>query len=155
MIALKLVRFIEGHSEDLAHGLIHRVELTAKCTDFQKVPRLELENRAHEIYQNLAEWLLNKTETDIENTFRSIGRRRAEQGVRFSHFYWVMMETKELLWEFLEREGLHETPVDLRAAFELIRLTEQFFERAIYYAALEYEEYRLRESERHVMAVHV
>jgi hypothetical protein len=155
MIALKLVRFIEAHSEELAHGLIRRVEQTAKCTDFQKVPRQELENRAHEIYQHLAEWLLDTTEGTIENTFRAIGRRRAQQGVRFSHFYWVMMETKEQLWEFLEREGLHETPVELRAGFELIRLTEQFFERAIYYAALEYEEYRMREAERHARAVEV
>jgi hypothetical protein len=155
MIALRLVRLIEAHSEELAHGLIEKMERCEKCTDLHRAPRRELESRAHEIYRNLSDWLLTKTEADIERVYRKIGQRRAEQGVHFSHFYWAMIVTKEQLWEFLEREGLHETPIDLRAGMELFHLTEQFFERAIYYAALEYEEYRMRESERHAVAVHV
>lgn len=155
MIALKLVRLIEAHSEELAHGLIERMQKCEKCSDLARAPRQELEARAHEIYRNLSDWLLTKTETDVEKVYRSIGRRRAEQGVHFSHFYWAMIVTKEHLWEFLDCEGLEDTPINLRAAFELFRMTEQFFERAIYYAALEYEVYRIRESERHAMAVHV
>lgn len=155
MIALKLVRLIEVHSEELAHGLIRKMEKCDKCSDLRKAPRQELEHRAHEIYQNLTTWLLTNTEAEIENRYRALGRRRAEQAVRFSHLYWAMIVTQEHLWEFLEEEGLHETPIDLRAGFELVRLTERFFERAIYYMALEYEDYRLREAERHAVAVHV
>ncbi len=155
MIALKLVRLIEAHSEELAHGLVQKLEKCEKCSDLHRAPRQELESRAHEIYRNLSDWLLTKTEPDVERVYRAIGRRRAEQGVHFSNFYWAMIVTKEHLYEFLDREGLHETPLELRAGFELFRMMEQFFERAMYYAALEYEVYRIRESERHAMAVHV
>jgi len=140
MIALRLVRLIEAHSESLAHGLMHKLEATPKCSDLSKVPRYEMEERCREVYQHLSDWLIRSTEVDIEREYRRIGRRRLEQGVRFSHFYWAVVIIKEHLWDSLMHEGVTETPLDLRAGFELIRLIEQFFERAIYYVALEYEQ---------------
>ncbi len=140
MIALRLVRLIETHSETLAHGLMRRLEATPKCSDLSRVPRQEMEERCREVYQNLSEWLTHKTESDIEREYRLIGRRRVQQGIRFSHFYWAVVVIKEHLYDFLVREGITETPLDLRAGFELMRLVEQFFERAILYVELEYEE---------------
>ncbi len=139
MIALRLVRLIETHSETLAQNLMRKVDTTGKCSDLHKVPRTEMEARAREVYQNLSDWLIHKTESDIEREYRRIGRRRVEQGVHFSHFYWAMIYIKEELYEFLLREGVTESPLDLRAGFELVRLIEQFFERAVLYVALEYE----------------
>ncbi len=139
MIALRLVRLIESHSELLAQNLMRKLDLMDKCSDLNKVPREELEARCREVYQNLTDWLIRKHESDIEREYRRIGRRRVEQGVRFSHFYWAVIAIKEELYDFLNREGVTETPLDLRAGFELIRLIEQFFERAILYVACEYE----------------
>lgn len=139
MIALRLVRLIEAHSETLAQNLMRKLDSTEKCSDLRKVPRTEMEARAHEVYQHLSDWLIRKTESDIEREYRHIGRRRVEQGVHFSHFYWAMIYIKEELYDFLLREGITESPLDLRAGFELIRLIEQFFERAVLYVALEYE----------------
>lgn len=140
MIALRLVRLIEAHSETLAHGLMRKLESTPRCSDLSRVPREEMEERCREVYQHLTDWLTHKTEPDIEREYRRIGRRRVEQGVRFSHFYWAVMVIKEYLYEFLLREGITETPLDLRGGFELMRMIEQFFERAILYVAYEYEQ---------------
>lgn len=140
MIALRLVRLIEAHSESLAHGLMRKIEATPKCSDLSKVPRYEMEERSREVYQHLSDWLIRCTESDIEREYRRIGRRRLQQGVRFSHYYWAVVVIKENLWDFLIREGVTGTPLDLHAGFELIRLIEQFFERAIFYVALEYEQ---------------
>ncbi len=154
MLALRLVRLIESHSEMLARGLMTRIMVSAKCNDLHKVPEQELEERSREIYRNLSDWLLHKTESDIEHTYRRIGRRRAEQGVSFSQFYWAIIMTKEHLWDFLIQEGVTETPLDLQGSFELIRLTEQFFERAIYFVAEEYEEYARKEHGHHGHVLH-
>ncbi len=142
MIALRLVRLIEHHSDQLSEGLMKKLDACDKCRDLRKVPRPEIEERSREIYQHLSEWLVNKTEHDIEHTYRHIARRRFEQGVPLSALYWAYVVTKEHLWGYLIREGATESPLDLRAGFELIRLMEQFFETATYYAALEYEELR-------------
>ena len=142
MIALRLVRLIEHHSDQLAEGLLLKLDACHKCPDLKKVPRQETEERSREIYQHLSEWLVNKTEHDIEHTYRRIARRRFDQGIALSSVYWAFVVTKEHLWDYLMHEGATESPLDLRAGFELIRLMEQFFETAMYYMSLEYEELR-------------
>ena len=152
MIALRLVRLIEQHSTPLAEGLMRKLDSCEKCSDLRRVPRQEVEERSREIYQHLSEWLVNKTEGDIERTYRRIARRRYEQGVSLSQLYWAMVITKEHLWDYLIHEGATESPLDLRAGFELIRLMEQFFEAAIYYMSKEYE-FCNREQLKRVVAV--
>lgn len=124
---------------------MRKVEACERCSDLRKVPRHEVEERSREIYQHLSEWLVNKTETDIERLYRNIARRRFEQGVSLSQLYWALVITKEHLWDYLIHEGATESPLDLRAGFELIRLMEQFFETAIYYMSLEYEELQVQQ----------
>jgi|SRR5205823_12278745 len=80
MIALRLVRLIENHSDELARELINKLHASARTTDMQKVPEGELRGRIHEILQHLSEWLLTKTATDIETRFRDLGAHRAAQG---------------------------------------------------------------------------
>jgi hypothetical protein len=138
MLALRLVRLIETHSETLAQGLVVKLLNSERTRDFQKVPQEELQDRAREVYHNLADWLLSKTESDVELQYTELGRRRAAQGVNFSQFLWALIITKEHIWRFLQTEALVEQPVELFGEFELLRLLEQFFDRALYYASLGY-----------------
>ncbi|MDT8070965.1 MAG: hypothetical protein ROO76_22620 [Terriglobia bacterium] len=140
MIALRLVRLIEHHSDQLAEEMMRKLEICDKCRELRKVPRAEIEERVREIYRQLSDWLVNKTERDIEHMYRQVARRRFEQGVPLSTVYWAIMTSKENLWDYLVHEGVTENPLELQAGFELIRMMEQFFETAVYYLSLEYEE---------------
>jgi hypothetical protein len=139
MIAIRLVRLIEAHSDDLARSLMEKLQTSTQLEDLHRVPREELEGRVKEIYGNLCNWLVRKTERDIERRYLSIGMRRAAQGVRLSTVIFAILATKEHLWEFLEREGLVDRPLELFQEIELLRLVEKFFDRAVYYAARGYE----------------
>jgi hypothetical protein len=138
MIALKLVHLIERHSEELAHSLIHKIENSPKCAELKKVPRKEIESRAFEVYQCLSDWLLNKTEYDIERTYVALGSHRCRQGIAFNNVFWGIILTKENLWDFLQRECLEENALELHSEFELLRMLDQFFDRALYYVAVGY-----------------
>jgi len=139
MLAYRLVRLIETHSDALANGLLQRVQTAETARDYMKVPAEELKTRVYEVYRHLGEWLLGKSEFDIENRYVEIGRRRAEQGVALSQLVWTIIQTKENLWDFLRRESVLDRPVEIFGELELLQLLEQFFERAIYYAAVGYE----------------
>jgi hypothetical protein len=89
----------------------------------------------------LSEWLLIKTGRDIEQRYVEIGERRASQGVALSDFCWAIVMTKEHLWEFLQREGLICGPVEIYGEMELLRLLDQFFDRALCFATEGYEQY--------------
>ena len=140
MIALRLVRLIETHSEELAEGLTQKLLCLERTRDLRSVPANELHHRCHEVYRNLSEWLLNKTDHDVEVVYRALGARRAEQGVSMASLAWAILLTKEHLWSFLEWEGVYGGLHNVFGELELLRLLDQFFDRALYYATEGYEE---------------
>jgi hypothetical protein len=140
MIALRLVRLIETHSEELAEGLTQKLLSSERTRDLRMVPAHELHHRCHEIYRNLSEWLLTKTDHDVEHVYKALGMRRAGQGVSMAALAWAILLTKEHLWSFLDGEGVHGGLHNVFGELELLRLLDQFFDRALYYATEGYEE---------------
>jgi hypothetical protein len=140
MLLYRLVRLIESHSDGLASSLLRKVQENEHTREFSKVSAEELRGRVYEIYRHLGDWLLGKSEFDIEKRYLEIGARRAEQGVPVSQLIMVIVLTKENLWEFLRKESPLDRPVEIFGELEMLQLLEQFFDRAIFYAALGYEQ---------------
>jgi translation initiation factor 2 beta subunit (eIF-2beta)/eIF-5 len=139
MLGLALVRLIESHSETLARGVAEQIVTSERTSDFREIPPEELQQAATEVYRNLGEWLLQKTERDIKLRFETIAIRRSHQGVRLHQFVWALMISRDHLWHFLQREACADNVVDLHGELELHRRLHQFFDRAIYYGILGYE----------------
>jgi len=139
MIALRLVRLIEDHSDELAQGLLEKFRSSPRTQDFSNVPAQELRERVHEILYHLSEWLLQKKDSDIEKRYREIGARRSAQHVSLSDYCWAIVLTKEHIWEFLQRQGFLQSPLEIYGELELLRLLDQFFDRAMYYVTEGYE----------------
>jgi len=140
MLGSRLVALIESHSDVLAKGLVEKLCNSTRTASFRGVAKEELGKAAHEIYSNLSDWLLTKTESDIELRYSSIGARRAAQGIPLQELVWAMMMSKEHLWAYLQREVIVEGPVAIFGELELLRLLDQFFDRALYYATVGYNE---------------
>jgi hypothetical protein len=151
MMLYRLVRLIETHSQSLSSCLLDRVQTAELTPYYQKnVPGEELKERVYEIYRHLGEWLIGKDESHLEQRYLQIGASRAAQRVPMSEVIWVIVLTKENLWEFIKKEAVLERPVEVFGELEMLQLLEQFFDRAIYYASIGYElevaEQVLRES---------
>ena len=139
MLAYRLVRLIETHSDALAGSLLARVQTSDHVIAYRNVPSEELKQRVYEIYRHLGDWLLGKSEFDIEKRYLEIGARRAQQNVPLSQLVWTIMLTKENLWEFLKKEAVLERPTEVFGELEMLQLLDQFFDRATFYAAVGYE----------------
>lgn len=139
LLAYRLVRLIETHSDELAAGLLEKLRQCPQTCHYGEVSAEEFKQRTFEIYQHLGEWLLGKTEADIERRYMEIGARRKVQNVELSQLICAISLVKEHLIEFLNREAIREKPVEVMGEMEVLQLLEQFFDRAIYYAALGYE----------------
>jgi hypothetical protein len=140
MLAIKLVRLIETHCEALSFGLTEQLHKSPRTTDFRRIPRVDLQMAAGQVYRNLGEWLLQKTEGDIARHFKGIATQRADQGISLHQLIWALMLTRDHIRHFLRREGLADNIVALHGEIELQQLLDQFFDRAVYYAVLGYEE---------------
>jgi hypothetical protein len=140
MMLYRLVRLIETHSQALAACLLDRVQTSELTQSYrQNVPGEELKERVYEIYRHLGEWLIGKDESHLEQRYLEIGARRASQRVPLSELIWVIVLTKENLWDFIKKEAVLERPVEVFGELEMLQLLEQFFDRAIYHAAVGYE----------------
>ncbi|MGI9103193.1 MAG: hypothetical protein ACR2IF_12220 [Terriglobales bacterium] len=140
LLAYRLVRLIETHSDRLAEGLLVKLQHCEKCKDFRRVPGEEFRQRVYEVYDHLGEWLMGKKEEDIARRYVEIGKRREAQGVPLSQLTYAIVLTREHLWNYLKHESNIEKPVEVFGELEMMELLEQFFDRALYYAALGYEE---------------
>ena len=141
MIALSLVRVIERHSDELARQLVAKLETSPRTADLRKVPIEELQRQIEEILQQLSQWLLTKTAHEIEQHYSELAKRRASQGVALSDFCWAIAQSKQHLWEFLQRQGFTSSPVKIYGEMEFLHLLDQFFDRAVCFAAEGYEQY--------------
>lgn len=139
MLAYRLVRLIENHSDTLANGLLRKVHNSDYTTSYQQVPAEELRERVYEIYRHLGDWLMGKTEFDIEKRYLEIGARRAHQHVPLSQLTMTIILTKENLWEFLKSQAVLDRPTEVFGELEMLQLLDKFFDTAIYYAAVGYE----------------
>jgi hypothetical protein len=136
----RLVRLIESHSKELAAELLARTRQSPHFTTFNKVPDHELRQRVYEIYSQLGQWLMTRTEADIEHQYSQIGARRYHQGVVLSELLWAIMLTKDNLWDFLYRESWPGFEIEVLAEHDMFRMIDHFFNRAMYHAARGYEQ---------------
>jgi hypothetical protein len=139
MIALRLVRLIEKHSDDLARGLMTKLATRAELAEMGKVPPEEVRQRVHEIYRHLGDWLLDRTESEVARRYEEIGRRRARQGVPVSTLVAAIAAVKGQLWEFLRSEAAADTPVEIFGELELLERIDRFFDQATIHAVHGYE----------------
>ncbi len=140
MVANRLVRLIESHSEELAESLVKKLHTSERTTAYRNISPHELTAAVLEVYQNLGEWLLTKTESDVELHYRELGKRRLSQGVPLSQFMSLMLMTKEHLWGYLRRESISDGALQLYGELEFLQSLTTFYDRAIYYATLGYEQ---------------
>ncbi len=140
MFSYRLVRLIETHADELAAGLEKRVAGSRQVTHFSDISAQELRERVYEIYRHLGEWLLGKNELDVEQRYREIGSRRAQQKVPLSEVVQAIVLVKENLWDFLKSEAVTDRAIEIMGELELLQMLEMFFDRAIYYGVVGYEE---------------
>ena len=139
LLAYRIVKLIETHSDGLARSLQRRYRECGKVSAYSNVPAGELTDKVYDVYRHLGNWLLGKTESDIEQRYLEIGAQRAAQGVPVSQVVWMICLVRENLWDYMREHAELERPAEIFSELELLEMLDQFFHLAIYYAALGHE----------------
>jgi hypothetical protein len=142
MLALKMVRLIEAHSDALAERLVQRIRSSQHITAYKDLPDEDLKELAAEVYRHLGAWLMEKPEGEIERFFSYKAIRRADQGIPLSDLVWALMITKENLFRYIQANIEVQHAYELFGELEIIQAIDQFFDRAIYFVTVAYEKAR-------------
>jgi hypothetical protein len=140
------MKMIEAHAQSLAETLEAKLLRSERCADYTRVSPEEMKTLVGGIYGHLGEWLITRTEEDIERRYSMIGARRAEQSVPVSQLVWCIVLVKENLWDYLRDNEDLENTSQIFGELELTQMVDQFFDRALYYAVRGHE--RVREAHR-------
>jgi hypothetical protein len=133
------MKLIESHADQLVEALKERITASERCADYGNVSSEELKTLVGGIYGQLGQWLVTRTEEDIEKRYTMIGTRRAEQNVPVSQLLWCIVLVKETLWSYLKSVDALENTSQIFGELELMQMVDQFFDRAMYFAVRGHE----------------
>jgi len=139
ILAHKLMRMIETHAQPLTETLEAKILRSERCESYSRIPSGEMKTLARRMYENLGEWLVSRTEHEIESRYDIIGERRAQQGIPMSQVAWFIVLVKENLWDYLRENEDIENTSQIFGELELTQMVDQFFDRAMYHAIRGYE----------------
>lgn len=138
MLSTRVVRMIELHSDELAADVVERLRHSSRTAEYLKLPKDELRHDAARIYRHLGDWLLTKSETEVEFSYTQLGMARARQGIPIGDFVWALIIIKENLWRYLQANLTADRAFELYGELEFAQLVNRFFDRALYYGTLGY-----------------
>jgi hypothetical protein len=140
-LAKSLVSLIERNADSLARRWLEIVQ-TDPCTPtFHRWDEGQLYTRVFKVYSNLGQSISEQTtKTDVEREYVRLGRQRYAEGFALSEVIRALYISRRVLWLKVQTEGLLDTALDLSLALELNNRVVLFFDRAIYFTAVGYEE---------------
>jgi hypothetical protein len=140
MRALKLVQHLRADADSMSERLLEKIRSSRRCSELLlKVPADEHKRYAVDIYRDLMEWLVAETDSLIEARYVELGKLRAQQGIPFSHLFWAVCITRDFLCDYIQQECLIDEPVEFWGGVMLIRSLNQFFDRALYFSLIGYQ----------------
>ncbi|HLH08641.1 MAG TPA: hypothetical protein VKW78_15490 [Terriglobales bacterium] len=135
-----MFQIVETHSRELSLSLAKKLRTSERTKGYRNIPEVDLAELGLQVYENLSEWLLTKTSSDIELRYKELGNRRAQQGIPLSQLIWALLLSKEELWALLQRERFADRILELYGEREFARMLDNFFDQALYFATRGYEE---------------
>jgi hypothetical protein len=134
MVGSNFTKLVEKHSEELSRQLAQKLHASSRTKSFHEIPIEDLERDINILYHNLGDWLLYRTEADVQARYRELGGRRARQGISAQELVWAFTIAKEHIISFLRREAVADSALALFSELEFVMSLMQFFDRAIYFA---------------------
>jgi hypothetical protein len=136
----KLVKLIEKNAKQLSINWLSDVRRHPDTPTYHKFNEEELYNRAFDVYSRLSKWISKETsKEEIHKHYFALGIQRRKEGFALSEVIQAMIITRRHIWLKVMSEGFLDTALDMYKALELNNRVILFFDRAIHFTALGYE----------------
>ncbi|MBS1212534.1 MAG: hypothetical protein H6R26_1151 [Proteobacteria bacterium] len=140
-LTMSLVSLIERNAEALTKRWLEIVRIHPNTPTYHRWDERQLYARVFKVYSNLGQSISERTtRQDIEREYIELGHQRHAEGFALSEVIQALIISRRVLWLKIEADGFLNTALDLNLALELNNKVVLFFDRAIHYTALGYEE---------------
>lgn len=144
---LEFARFIEKFSDHITEAFLedtfHKRELLAQYQLGEKM----LQDLANNVLAEFAKNIDKKTQVEtIADKYVQLGIRCREDGLSFSEMVRAFILLKRHIWIFFQDSNFAGQPFDVRSIVALNNRTALFFDRAVYYFLVGFEQADSEES---------
>ncbi len=137
----RLVKIIESHADELSRNLLQDLRKRDSTSTFHTYDEKEIYERAFNVYSHLGKWISRETTKDkIAKHYTALGAKRRKEGFALSEIIQALIMTRRHLWLKVLAEGFLDTALDLNQALDLNNRVMLFFDRAIFYTAVGYQQ---------------
>jgi hypothetical protein len=142
----KLVKTIEKNSDTIAERWVDEVAKSPYTRSYWNVPREELHERAASICRRMGYFLDRKLPKEkMASFYKKIGENRRSHGYEVEEVVMALMLLKREIWLFILQEGLLTKNIEVSQALLLNNRVILYFDRAIYYVAMSYQDFEDKE----------
>jgi hypothetical protein len=140
-ICKRLVDLIEHNADRLTRDWLADVKRRPETPTYHDHPDELLYERVHEVYRNLGRWVCRETTaSDVARVYTALGKHRHAEGFALSEVLQALILTRRHLWLLVLSEAFLDTALDLQQALDLNARAVLFFDRAMYFTALGFEQ---------------
>lgn len=129
---------IEDHAEQITTALLNDLKTNPRTPTYNELSRGELHRRFFDIYHHLDRWLIDESETSIEESCTRLGKTRLAEDVPLVEVVYALILAKYHLREFINASALLDSAIELYQEKELQKLIGQYFDKAVYYTVQGY-----------------
>ncbi len=140
MISQRLLRLVQQNADRLTNDLIAEVRRDPRTPAYHKLSEEDLHERALDLFHNLGQWLSSRTEFAIQTRYEAFGRRRYQERIPFSQVFFALTTAKSILLNFIRGAVAAESVSEMPLEYELALAISQFYDKALYHAAVGYED---------------
>jgi hypothetical protein len=141
MISENLVKLIEDNADILTNNWLRDIRQNPTTPTYQKFPEEKLYQRAHFVYSQLGHWISRETgKREVREYYTKLGAERLDEGFALYEVVSAIILLKRHLWLHILSDGQLSTAFELYQSLELNNRVVLFFDRAIFYTIIGYEE---------------
>lgn len=141
MIYQKIVELIQVNADQLTKRLMRDILSREETKSYKTLPEKELYWRVYDVYSRLDSWLSkDRKKGEIKQHYTELGAQRYNENIPLSDLVMTLLLIKRHLWIFVMENQFFSSSFELSQALELNNKVVLFFDRAIYFAVMGYEE---------------
>jgi hypothetical protein len=141
MISEKMVNRIQENADVLSERVIKDFLTREETKSYRRLNKDILYERVFDVCSRLDSWLMgNKVKGEIKNHYMDLGRQRFHEGIPLNELVMAIMLIKRHLWLYVQEEHFFESTFECHQALEFNNRVVLFFDRAIYFSSVGYED---------------
>ena len=150
MLYEKFIRLVEDHAEELTKEWIKEIKSNPSTVGYRKVDDAVLGVRIFDVYRRLGDWVMNAKPNDPKTAehFMRLGRERANENLKNSEVIYALILARVVLWRYIVEHGIITSTIELHQALEFYQKVNNFFDKAVYFVAVGFENVTQKDQEK-------